>query len=245
MQFSHMLLPCVTADVSSNANGGTTRFCLPYINGNRSVTAQHAMISLCCQTWFLAFLVNKSLATETRVRIRLHKGFVAGEDHQWWLTEKQPLNEHLSVAATITKDGTDVMYIYDGGRTLEHNNVHVLGALVVICKNWSWAALVHAAARVVALTGNNTLGPLEEAFMTWKEEDDKTTSMTSPIPSFITKCHQTYQSVNIALNRALDDIDKGNYTERLHQSYRINEVLVGLKRLYRQQVEDMLHPEWE
>ena len=137
------------------------------------------------------------------------------------------------------------MYIYDGGHAVQHEQFYDLGALVVVCKNWSWAALVHAAARLVALTGNNALGPPLQDFMTWKKDDDTTSSMTSPIPGFTTKCDDTYKAVNNAVSSALNDIDSDNYEARVRQSHRINEILIALKQTHQQEVNHILHPVWE
>ena len=243
MRFGHLLLSCVTVDISISADAGTTRVCLPFINGNHTVGPERAMVSLCGLTWFLAFLVDESLATGARVRIKPHKSFITGEFHQWWFQEIIPntqLNEDLPAAATITKDGTDVMYIYEGGNAVEHKESHALGALVVVCKNWAWAALVHAAARLVALTSNNDLGPPLPDFMTWQEDDVTTSSETSPIPDFISKCDNTYRVVNDAVGSELYDIDKDDYKARVDQSTRINEFLIALKK-YREEANRVLH----
>ena len=238
MRFSHLLLSCVTVDVSSSADTGNTRLCFPYICGNHTLLPEKAMVSLCGLTWFLAFLLDENLATGARVRIKPHKALSAGEDSQWWFRE---VNDDQPAAGAITKDGNDVVYMCEGGYEVQHRQSHVLGAFVVVCKSWAWAALVHAAARMVALSSNNALGPLLPDFVTWKGDDDTKSSVTSPIPDFISKCDNTYKAVNKAVSSALYDIDKEDYEARVDQSQRINELFTALKKGYRQEANRILH----
>ena len=53
--------------------------------------------------------------------------------------------------------------MYIGGGAVDYEQSYLLGGLVVVCKTWTWAALVYAAARVVGLASSNSLGPLNSA----------------------------------------------------------------------------------
>ena len=69
--------------------------------------------------------------------------------------------------------------MYVGGGAVDYEQYYLLGGLVVVCKNWRWAALVPSAARVAALASNNCLGPLDTALMITSDHEG-TDSMTLP-----------------------------------------------------------------
>ena len=107
---------------------------------------------------------------------------------------------------------------------------------MVICKSWKWAALVYVAARVVALTSNNSLGALVPQLATLNRDDDSTTPGLSPLDNFLEECQNTGITVDKALDFVLYDIDKDDHAARVDQSQRISEKLILLKRSYRAEV---------
>ena len=73
MQFGHLLLPCATAEISSQAEKGTTRLCFPFLQVSEGFDPENAIASLCCLTWYLAFRLESSLVTTARLHLIPHK----------------------------------------------------------------------------------------------------------------------------------------------------------------------------
>ena len=66
-----------------------------------------------------------------------------------------------------------MFYMYIGGGDVDHEQFYLLGGIIANCKNWQWAALVCAAARIAGLASNNCLGFLNHAFLTSQEDEDR------------------------------------------------------------------------
>ena len=50
--------------------------------------------------------------------------------------------------------------MYIGGGAVDNDQSFLIGGLVVVCKNWRWAALAHAASRLAGQVCHNSLGPI-------------------------------------------------------------------------------------
>ena len=139
---------------------------------------EEAIVSLCGLTWFVAWLLDENLVVGARVRIMLHKTRSSEEDGDLWFNNE--CND-VRAAAAIKDDGNNALYMYESGNAVDHGQSQLLGGLVVVCKSWQWAALVHAATRMIALTSNNTLGPLVPDLMTLNKDADITSPGSSPL----------------------------------------------------------------
>ena len=156
IRFGHLLLPCVTAELSSKPDKGVTRLCLPFIHFADSLDPEDAIASLYALTWVLAFIFERDLVGTARVCRTLHKMRIKEEDGDLWFNKCCKSGR----IATAIKDGhKNMLYMYVGGGAVDYEQSYLLGGLVVACKNWRWGALVSSAARVAALTSNNCLRP--------------------------------------------------------------------------------------
>jgi len=61
MSFSHLLLPCGIAEVSSKQDKGFTRLCLPFMQTKTGPNPEDAITSLCSLAWFLAYRLENAL----------------------------------------------------------------------------------------------------------------------------------------------------------------------------------------
>ena len=50
-----------------------------------------------------------------------------------------------------------MVYMYEGGGAVDHNQSFLLGGVVVNCKAWAWVALAYASARLAGLASGNEL----------------------------------------------------------------------------------------
>ena len=87
------------------------------------------------------------------------------------------------IATAIKVDRKSALYMYVGGGAVDHEQSYLLGGLVVVCKNWKWAALMYAAARVAGLASNNNFGHIAQDLVISNDDDD-----TDSIP---TELHPT------------------------------------------------------
>ena len=97
--------------------------------------------------------------------------------------------------------------MYIGGGAVYHEQSYLLGSLVVSCKNWRWAALLYAAARVVTLASNNSLGPLNSNLMRPMDEDERN-STTETVCSFQKVCESIWERVRGTCNEMLYELDE-------------------------------------
>ena len=77
------------------------------------------------------------------------------------------------IATAIKVDRKSFLYMYVGGGAVDHEQSYLLGGLVVVCKNWKWAALMYAAARIAGLASNNNFGNIAQELVI--SDDDDTT----------------------------------------------------------------------
>ena len=152
LKFGHLLLPCATAEVSSKPNKGITRLCFPFLQASGRLDPGDAIASLCGLTWFLAFILEKGLVATGRLCRVLHKMRITEDDGDLWFNKSCQSGR---IATTIKDRGKNVLYMYVGGGAVDHEQSYLLGGLVVVFKNWRWAALAYSAARVVGLASNS------------------------------------------------------------------------------------------
>ena len=192
MKFGHLLLPCATAEISSQADKGVTRLCLPFMNASGGlVDPEDAIASLCGLAWFLACLLERDLAATGRLWRVSHKMCSTKEDDDLWFNKPCTCGR----LATAIKDGNNSMlYMYIGGSAVYHKQSYLLGSLVVSCKSWRWAALLYAAARVATLGSSNSLGPLKSNLIRPTNEDERE-STTKTVDSFKQVCESMWGRV--------------------------------------------------
>ena len=117
MQFGHLLLPCATAEISSQADRGLTRLCLPFLQVSDGLDPEDAIASLWCLTWYLAFHLECNLLTTARLRLILHKMRIIKEDGDLWFN-KACKSGRISTA--IKENNNSVLYMYIGGGAVDH-----------------------------------------------------------------------------------------------------------------------------
>ena len=81
--------------------------------------------------------------------------------------------------ATVIKEGRkNMLYMYIGGGAVDNNQSFLIGGLVVVCRNWRWAALTHAATRLAGQACQNSLGPISPELVL--PEDSRSGGTTTP-----------------------------------------------------------------
>ena len=154
LQFSHLMLPCATAELSQEESKGITRVILPFLKAPGSPTVEDAVTCLCSLTWFLVFLFEVELVKTGRVRRAPHKARMKEEDETIWCNKWCRSNR---IATKIQDRGKSMVYMYEGGGAVDHNQTSLFGNVVVNCKTWRWAAWAYASARLAGLASNNSL----------------------------------------------------------------------------------------
>ena len=243
MRFGQLLLPCATAEVSSQADKAVTRLCLPFIDASGGrLDPEDAIASLCSLAWFLAFLLERDLVETGRVWRVSHKGGSTKEDDDLWFNKPCTCGR----LATAIEDGNNTMlYMYIGGSAVYHKQSYLLGSLVVSCKSWRWAALLYAAARVATLASNNSLGPLNSHLMRPMDEDERD-STTETVCSFQQVCESMWGRVRETCNDLLYELEEEWCTDksmRSVQSQGVGEQLASLFDAHAADVIDLLSVE--
>ena len=133
--------------------------CLPYIRASEKIDVERAITDLCSLTWFLAYVVDSELVSRGSARLHRvpHKMRIKEDDGDLWF------NKSCTSArmATVIKEGRkNMLYMYIGGGAVDNNQSFLIGGLVVVCKNWRWAALTHAASRLAGQACQNSLGAM-------------------------------------------------------------------------------------
>ena len=132
LQFSHLLLPFATAELSREESKGITRVILPFLKALGSPTVEDAVTCLCSLTWFLVFLFEIELVKTGRVRRAPHKARMKEEDETIWCNKWCRSNR---IATKIQDRGKSMVYMYEGGGAVDHNQTPFVGNVVVNCKN--------------------------------------------------------------------------------------------------------------
>ena len=117
MQFGHLLLPCATAEISSQADRGLTRLCLPFLQVADVLDPEDAITSLCCLTWYLAFRVEPALVDRARLHRVPHKMRITKEDGDLWFNKSCWSGR---IATAIKDGGKNMLYMYVGGGAVDH-----------------------------------------------------------------------------------------------------------------------------
>jgi len=87
MTFSHLLLPCGIADVSSNPVKCITRLCFPFLQTPRGPDPGGAITSLCGLTWLLAYVLEKELVARARLCRVSQKMRITEDDGDLWFNK--------------------------------------------------------------------------------------------------------------------------------------------------------------
>ena len=200
-KFGHLLLPCATAVISSQAESGETHLCLPFIDtSGRRTHLEDGIVALCGLAYFLAFLLEKDLVATGRL---------------WQVPHKPCTSSQL---ATAIKDGNkDMLYMYIGGHTICQQQSNLLSNLVVSCKSWRWAALLYAAARIATLGSSNSLGPLKSNLIKPTDEDERE-STTKTVDSFQQVCESMWGRVCRTCKDELYETDENRYINKSMRS---------------------------
>ena len=83
----------------------------------------------------------------------------------------------------------------------------MLSYFVVVCQNWKWAAIAHAAARVAGHACANDLGAFSESLVIGGEnaEEGEASAMGSSSAAFIQHCEDIWEQVTGAIDRCTPD----------------------------------------
>ena len=111
MIFSHLLIPCGIAEVSSKEDKGITRLCLPFIQTETGPNPEEAITSLCSLAWFLAYHLEKSLVEKARLCRVTHKMRVVEDDGDLWFNKSC---RSARMATSINVDRKSVLFMYVG-----------------------------------------------------------------------------------------------------------------------------------
>ena len=85
--------------------------------------------------------------------------------------------------------------MYIGGGVVDHEQSYLLGSVMISCQVWRCAALVYAAARIVGLACNNSLGPLNPALVIPMDGEDGESTMAAHT-AFENLCKDTWEQAN-------------------------------------------------
>ena len=107
--------------------------------------------------WFLAFVLDRDLVFAGRLNRVPHKMRIKEDDGDLWFNKSC---DAARIATVIREGRKNMLYMYIGGGAVDDNQSYLIGGLVVICKNWRWAALTHAASRLAGQVCFNSLGPI-------------------------------------------------------------------------------------
>ena len=116
---------------------------------------------------------------------------------------------------------------------------------MVICKNWRWAALAYAAARVAGLASKNFLDSFSHELVIpfHDEASDSTASELSPDGAFLELCESIWRRINASCNEWLFDMEKQQRSKRdalSMQSEEIGRQLESLKSVHATAVQTLL-----
>ena len=87
------------------------------------------------------------------------------------------------MATAINVDRKSVLYMYVGGGAVDNEQSFLLGRLVVVCKNWKWAAMMYAAARIAGLACTNYFGNVAQELVVSADDDGTDTIATELLPT--------------------------------------------------------------
>ena len=118
MKFGHLLLPCVTAELSSKPEKGVTRLCLPFIHFADSLDPEDAVASSCALTWFMGLISERDLVGAARLCRTLHKMRSKEEDGDLWLNQ---CCKSGRIATAIKDDHKHMLYMYVGGDARDYD----------------------------------------------------------------------------------------------------------------------------
>jgi len=191
MIFSHLLIPCGIAEVSSKQDKGITRLCLPFIQTETGPNPEDAITSLCSLAWFLAYHLENALVEKARLCRVTHKMRVVEDDGDLWFNKSC----HSARMATCIKiDRKSVVYMYVGGGAVDHDQSQIFGGLVVVCKSWKWAAMIYTAARIAGLSSSNYFGNIDQEMVISADDvdTDNTASALQPKCEFPIMCEEVW-----------------------------------------------------
>ena len=163
-----------------------------------------------------------------------HKTQIKKEEDDMWFNKSC---KSARMATAIKENRKNMLYMYIGGGAVDHEQSYLLGGIVVNCKNWRWAALMCAAARIAGLASNNCFGCLNHGLLTSQEEEDGDPSSlaTTAHLEFWELTQDIWQRLSTSSDDVLASVDSSTYTEtftRATQSQRIGVQLDAWARTY-------------
>ena len=233
IKISHLLLPCATAEISSQEDKGVSRLCLPFIHIGNDPPLEDAITSLCSLTWTLAFCLDQNLVRPARLKRISHKMHIREEDGDLWFNKACKSGRMATAIAEKDKMRNNFVYMYIGGGGVDYEQSYLLGGLVVNCKSWTWAALVYAAARMVGRARSNPLGPLNSDLQVAMEGEEKE-ALDAIRSKFNEHCESVWTRIRECTTPRLHDLETTEIekSERPAQCEHIACVLHNLKSKY-------------
>ena len=80
MEFVHVMLPCITAEVSGKAEKGMTLLCLPLLSAPGIPDPERAIESIVNLAWLIAYISAVDLVEKARLGSVLHKVDIKEEE---------------------------------------------------------------------------------------------------------------------------------------------------------------------
>ena len=152
--FGLVAMPSPVVTLSEKPEGGVTQVCLPFLNLNELLPQNTEVVdkmrdSLGILVFGLAHLLGTDMVTEYLLVTRVwHKAETkVDKEGNFWFNKACPSERVATViqdsrkAQTKQSSKKNKWYAYLGGGAVDSEQTELLSGLVIITKNWQWAAL--------------------------------------------------------------------------------------------------------
>ena len=152
--FGLVAMPSPVVTLSEKPEGGVTQVCLPFLNLKELLPQITELVdkmrdSLGILVFGLAHLLGTDMVTEDLLLTRVwHKAETkVDQEGNFWFNKACPSERVATViqdprkAQTKQSSKKNKWYAYLGGGAVDSEQTELLSGLVIITKNWQWAAL--------------------------------------------------------------------------------------------------------
>ena len=152
--FGLVAMPCPVVTLSEKPEGGVTQVCLPFLNLKELLAPETGLVdkmldSLGILVFGLAHLLQPDMGTSEFLLTRVwHKAETkVDQEGHLWFNKACPSERVATViqdprkAQTKQSSKKNKWYAYLGGGKVDDQQTELLAGLVIITKNWEWAAL--------------------------------------------------------------------------------------------------------
>ena len=139
-----------------------------------------------------------------------------------------------------------MLYMYIGGGAVDDDQSFLIGGLVVVCKNWRWAALTHAASRLAGQACQNSLGPMSPELVLPENgrSKDTTTPEAAAFWEFHEYCNDVWNRLCEHCDHTFYDLISDERMDRGARSTQAEHTMNAIDKLlntHRQGVRDLLN----